>query len=130
VILGIYKRVRCMVSKRGMLNYIVFIVLMTSCATFIEVDEINQLKGYEKNIYVLNEDVKVDKLTLRKGEEIRLYIKVEDESIKVYGYPADKSLLKAERVLILYLFNDDFKDSRFNKELFDNKLYSIIKQKC
>jgi type II secretion system-associated lipoprotein len=118
-----------MVSKRGMLNYIVFIVFMTSCATFIEVDEINQLRGYEKNIYVLHKDVKVDKLTLRKGEEIRLYIKVEDESIKVYGYPADKSFLKAERVLILYLFNDDFKDSRFNKELFDNKLYSIIKQK-
>jgi type II secretion system-associated lipoprotein len=124
-----YSGVRCGVSMRGILSYIVLIIFLASCATFIEEEEINQLKIYEKDIYVLYEDVKVDKFSLKKGEDIRLYIKVEEESIKVYGYSSDKSFLKAERVLLLYLFNDDFKDSRFDKGIFEKKLYSIVKQK-
>lgn len=114
---------------RGMLSYIVLVVFLASCATFIEEGEINQLRDYERERYILKEDVKVGALSLKKGQDIRLYIKVEEESIKVYGYSSEKSFLKAERVLLLYLFNDDFKDSRFDKGMFEKKLYAIVEQK-
>ena len=121
--------VLCRVSMRGMLSYIVLVVFLASCATFIEEGEINQLRDYERERYILKEDVKVGALSLKKGQDIRLYIKVEEESIKVYGYSSEKSFLKAERVLLLYLFNDDFKDSRFDKGMFEKKLYAIVEQK-
>lgn|GEM_PF-673489 len=104
-------------------------LMLTSCATFIEEKEIDQLKKYEEKLYVVKDDVTVGKYSLQQGQQIKLLIKVGDSSIRVYGYSAEKGFLKADRVLILYLFDDSFKNSRYDRMIFEKKLYALVAPK-
>lgn len=114
--------------RRG-LSAALITLMLTSCATFIEEEEIDRLKEYEDKLYTIKDDVTVGKYSLHKGQQIKLLIKVGDDSIKVYGYSAAKGFLKADRVLILYLFDDNFKNSRYDKMIFEKKLYTLVAPK-
>jgi type II secretion system-associated lipoprotein len=114
--------------RRGLSGALIALML-TSCATFIEEEEIDQLKKYEEKLYIIKDTVTVGKYSLDKGQQIKLLIKVGDDSIKVYGYSAAKGFLKADRVLILYLFDDSFKNSRYDKMIFEKKLYALVAPK-
>lgn len=102
--------------------------LTLNCVTFLEEEEKVLVKNYEKGTYTIKRDVNVRDQTLKKNQKIKLFIICTDESIKVYGYPAEISILKSERVLILYLFEDDFKDTRYNKAAFEKKLFETIQR--
>lgn len=107
----------------------VMAVIFLACTTFILDEEIDGLKSVESGTYKMLKDVSVNDLSLSKGESVKLMIRANDTSIKVYAYSAEQDILKSKRVLILHLFQDDFKDERFSRDGFDSKLSDVVTRK-
>jgi type II secretion system-associated lipoprotein len=105
---------------------IIFALTLGSCTTFLMKDDILNIKDFEKKQYILKEDAGEGARSIKKGTRIKLYIMTGDDYIKVYCYPSSTDFLKAERALIIYLFDDDFEKSKFNIAFFENKLNSKV----
>jgi len=117
-----------------MKKFIIFSILISvsftfSCSSFIKDEQIPQIKKYENGIYILKKDIGKNNIRLLKGDEIKLYLHTGDNYIKVYCYPAHIDFLKSNRILLLYLFDDDFEKNLFDRKIFSEKLNSIIKSK-
>jgi len=102
------------------------ITLFLSCSSLVKDSYLPTLSDMEKPVYVMKSDVKIDDRILAKGQRVRIIITADDDWIKVHGYSADVDALKAERVLILFLFEDDFKDEEFDMKHFRDKLSDIV----
>jgi len=81
---------------------------------------------YQEGIYRMKQDVKVNELVLKKGEKVKLMVVVEEDAVKAYAYPANVSYLKADRVLILYMFDADFEEGVFDNKYFHSRLMEIV----
>jgi type II secretion system-associated lipoprotein len=101
-------------------------LILSSCTTFLKKDDISNIKNYEKKEYILKDDAGEGARSIKKGSKIKLYIITGDDYIKVYGYPSKTDFVKAERALIVYIFEDDFEKSKFNMDVFENKLYGKV----
>jgi type II secretion system-associated lipoprotein len=86
------------------------------------------LKKKEKNVYVLKKDVLIDDKGLKKGDRIKIVVTAGREWVKVYAYPKKVESLKAERYLILYLFEDDFPEKKFNTGYFNERLAEVVEK--
>lgn len=115
-----------MIRVAGILSIFILFLSLVSCDKFIRDEEIGILKQYEEKEYRLKKDVSRDDDELKKGSRVKLLVRPGDESIKVYCYSAEKKFLKAERILILYVFREDFKDEIFDIAVFEEKLYETV----
>jgi type II secretion system-associated lipoprotein len=104
----------------------VFVFMITACDIFIKKAEIDVLKEKEKKIYILKKDIDIEGKKLKKGEPVRIVIVPGKEWIKVLAYPAKVNDLKAERLLILYLFDDNFQQKKFDMNAFDEQLNTVV----
>ena len=107
------------------------LLVVSSCSSFIADEEVQKLKVYESDNgsyqeYVLLEETVRNGMVLAKGERVRILIVTDDEWIKVYAYRSSEDLLKSVRFLVLHMFNDDFPDSKFDREKYDLKLGKIV----
>ena len=75
---------------------------------------------------VMKKKIELDENKLDAGQRVKLYFILNENSIRVYAYPAEVEFLKSERLLILYLFEDDFKDGRYDKDYFYGKLNDVV----
>ena len=100
-----------------------------SCATFITDDQSNAIKNLEKNIYVLKEDAGEGNKLIKKAENIKLYVSTGKNFIKIYCYPANTDLLKAEKTLIVYMFDEDFENKKFNFSILQEELNKKVEKK-
>ena len=115
------------VLKRLLIPFIAGLFLCLSCDSFfIEKSSVDALKANEKKVYVLKKDIDVEGKKLKKGEEVRIVVSGGKEWIKVHAFPASANELKADRVLILYLFDDDFEKKKFNVDYFNEQLNGIV----
>lgn len=96
-----------------------------ACASFVEDEDMPVLKKLEDNIYVLKKDINISGQLVPKGREVKVVIVAGDDWLKVYSYPADADKLKAKRTLILYVFEEDFKEEKYSYEVFEKKLSEI-----
>lgn len=96
------------------------------CNSFIARSDQDSLKALEKGLYALKNEVTVEGRTFKKGEEVRIVVVPSDEWIKINAFKAGEAPLKAERILILYVFKDDFDDKRFNRALFDQRFAEVV----
>lgn len=106
-------------------------LLLVSCTPFLAKESLPQLRSYEKSIYVLKQDAVHRDYSLKKGQRVRLHLVTGSDFIKVYCYSADTHILKAERILVLYLFDSDFPKKIFDPGFFEEKLsgIAVIKSK-
>ncbi len=104
--------------------------VFVSCSSFIKKEELPLLREYEKGEYVMKQDVKHGEYTAVKGQAVKLLVVTGSEHLKIYVYPADKEVLKADRVLIIYLFEEDFPDSSFNVKTLEQKLSGVVEPKA
>ncbi len=72
-------------------------------------------------------EIKHNDHLLAKGEKVKLHLRTNDSSIKVYAYPSSVDFLKANRVLVLQMFSEDFKQHIYVKEVFDKKLNNYVR---
>ena len=100
--------------------------LAVSCTTFMLDEQADDIMKLDKAVGTIKKPIARDDYKLEKGQKVRLQLLLNDASIKVYAYPSDVEFLKSNRLLVLYLFEDDFKDGRFNKKLFTDKLDEIV----
>lgn len=105
---------------------LVVFFIITSCGKFIRDEEIAFLKGYEGREYKLKKDAGREDIRLKSGDTVKLIVKTGDDSIKVYCYSSKEDFLKTERLLIIYVFREDFTDERFDTGVFEKKLYDIV----
>jgi type II secretion system-associated lipoprotein len=99
--------------------------LATACDVFIVKNDIEQLKELEKGTYILKKDFNVDGKILKKGETVKLKISTAKEWVKVHAYSTKVDELKAERVLILFLYDEKFKDKKFSRDYFNEQLNAV-----
>jgi type II secretion system-associated lipoprotein len=102
------------------------LVFLGSCGVFLRKEDSARLKDYEKREYVLRQDVSQGSALIKKGQRVRVQVIAGSENIKVYCREAGIDILKADRVLILYLFEDDFPKKEFDAKHFEEKLFAII----
>ncbi|PKL37648.1 MAG: hypothetical protein CVV44_14995 [Spirochaetae bacterium HGW-Spirochaetae-1] len=114
--------------KKATFIFLVFL-FGASCSSFVKETEQPLLRELESGIYILHEDVEMSGVLLKKNQEIRLVVNGGDDWIKVYGYPANEDKLRAPRVLIIYLFPEDFKDELFDMDVFREKLAAMASLK-
>ncbi len=103
------------------------ISFLVSCDSFIKKEDEPGIKEFEKDVYSLNEDIGNEDHSIKKGEKVKIFIVENDDFIKVYCYEAGSDFLKSERILILYLFNDDFPAKTFSIDLFKEKLFEKVR---
>jgi type II secretion system-associated lipoprotein len=118
--------------SRGILSVNIVIlmaaaIMVSSCSTFMLDEEAAGLKKYEGRVYTIKKEQTQGEQSLKNGQKIKIVVKPGKESIRVYGYDAGAEILKSSRVLILYLFNDDFTNKRFDRKTFEEKLYGVVK---
>ena len=114
--------------RKQLYCFFVIPVFILSCSKLVKDEHLPALSDLEKPVYIMKTDVKLDERILTKGQHVRIIIVPGDEWIKVYAYPAESDPLKAERVNVLYLFEDDFKDEKFDMAVFRQKLGEIVEE--
>lgn len=112
--------------KRIVVALLACLHLLTACDVFIEKKNADALKEYEKKIYALKKDVDVEGRKLKKGDDVKIVVTVGKDWVKVHAFPARENDLKAERILILYLFDDDFDKKKFNAGVFNDQLLAVV----
>ncbi|MCL2026017.1 MAG: hypothetical protein FWG92_04340 [Leptospirales bacterium] len=106
-----------------------FVLFVLSCSSFIAKEHDEQLNMLEQHTYIMLKDVNVEQKNLARRQSVKIIITRGDDSIKVYAYEASVDILKSERVLILYLFADDFPEEKFDFDFFLSKLNEVIVRK-
>jgi type II secretion system-associated lipoprotein len=124
------KMTRKTIPAEKMIHVKIFFVsallLLFSCTTFLLEENIENLKKLENSTYTLKQEVIIDNKKLEKGQRVKLHIKTNDNSVRVYAYPADTDFLKSHRLLVLQMFDADFKNDQFDKAVFREKLFNVI----
>ncbi len=112
--------------KRLLIPVMAVLFVCVSCDSFfIEKGGVEALKAYENKVYVLKKDIDVGGKKLKKGEDIRIVVSAGKGWVKVHAFPARENELKADRVLVLYLFDDDFQNNKFNIDFFNEQLSAV-----
>lgn len=109
---------------------LIILLLLAGCSSFIKEEQVERVKQYEYYIFTLKQDLVIEnEVRLTSETDVRLYFITSNDFIKVYAYPADKTYLKTDHSLLLYLFEEDFTDENFDQATFDEKLFALVQKK-
>jgi len=116
-------------QKHWFLVFFIFAgLLYTGCSSFIPDEEINRVKlKYQAGDYLLLQDIERNGTTLVKGTIVKLTVVPGDEWIKFYVYDTKEQLLSSNRLILLYLFEDDFSEKEYNREVVESELAKLVK---
>lgn len=105
------------------------LMFATACDVFVPAGELDALRARESKVYVLKNDLEVEGKKLAKGEDVRIRITTGSDWIKVRAYPAKADELKADYVLLLFVFDDEFKNNKYNVAYFNERLGALLAEK-
>jgi type II secretion system-associated lipoprotein len=105
------------------------LLFIPACDVFVPGKEMKALEEREKKIYVLKSDLDVGGKKLKKGDEVRIKVTTGSDWIKVHAYPARVDELKADYLLLLYVFDDDFEKKKFSADYFAGRLSAVLVEK-
>ncbi|MDH4199838.1 MAG: type II secretion system-associated lipoprotein [Spirochaetia bacterium] len=110
---------------------ILFLLLLTAMVhctiSFVKDDELRTLESQYTGIYSVKKDINVtNDNILRAGTRIRLYFLSGTNSIKVYAYDFDEPRENALGKNILYLFESDFPENKFQKEILEKRISELL----
>lgn len=112
------------------LPLLVFLCLFAaSCSSFMTSEQEDSLRELESYEYIMRKAVAVEKRSLAKNQAVKLNIAHGDDYIKVYAYPASIDVLKADSVLIVYLFEEDFPGVKFDLDFVLQSLDEFVARK-
>ena len=108
------------------------VLMFVLACSFMPRKERDALSAYEKGTYIAQQDIVINAesgIYLRKGSAVTLKIATGTDWVKVYGFDAAKDPLTAPQVLILYMFDTDFKNEKFNMAEFSAALDALMRLK-
>jgi type II secretion system-associated lipoprotein len=100
-----------MIIKRLSIKKLLALCLLIPACSSISTKDLERFSELEGYTYVMRKDITVNERTLAKNQLVKIIIARGDDNVKVYAYPASVDVLKADRVLLLYLFDDDFPEA-------------------
>ena len=108
--------------------FVIGVLSISACSTFMKDEDIDRVTlKYQEGEYVLIDELKRDNLSLPKNTAVKLLVETSSDWVKIYAYDSKEELLKSTRVLLLYLFDSDFPDEKFNQEFFDSEMNKLVK---
>ena len=111
--------------------FFVFIIcIIQQCSgRFVNQVELKKLKEQYNGNYVMKKPVDIgNNLKARVGEKVKIYFVSTSNSIKVYAYSYQEPRESSLGNNILYLFEDDFPDEKWDHNLLNKKLNDIIRK--
>lgn len=102
------------------------LLFVLACDVFVPGKDLDTLREKESRVYVLKSDLEIDGKKLKKGEEVRIKITPGSGWIKVHAYPARSDELKAEYLLLLFVFDDEFEKNKYNAGYFNERLGALV----
>lgn len=105
-------------------------LLITGCSSFIlDADSEKISLKYQAGEYVLLSDLNRNDRIFPKDSIVKLIVVTSDEWVKIYVYNSSEELLESTRLLLLYMFEDDFPDQKFSQEYFEAELLKLVRHK-
>ncbi len=106
------------------------VLFSAGCSSFVPEEDSERISlKYQAGEFVLLEDINRNNLVFSKGSVVKLLVVTGDDWVKIYAYNSNEELLASTRFLLLYLFEDDFTDKKFNQEFLDGELLKIVRPK-
>jgi type II secretion system-associated lipoprotein len=111
---------------------VLFLLLVSfagaGCSSMMKPEDADNLKVLEKDRYQLKTDVYNNGMpVLKSGMFVRVTVQSSSTWVKVYARKSEEDPLKADRFLLLYMFDEDFKDSMFDRAAFDKRFNDLVK---
>ena len=96
---------------------------------FVKKDEIQYLEKKYAKEYVTKQKIDIgNNQFMKSGMKVLLFFSSGSESVKVYAYPANQPREEAQGKNILYLFETDFPDEKYKREIFEEKLAALVEE--
>ena len=104
------------------------VVLQILCSgRFVKREELEYLNKRYSGVYTVIKPVEISHGQLMEaGMKVRLYFRADSESLKVYAYPYNALREEALGKNIMHLFEEDFTDEEYVREVFEKKLAEIL----
>jgi type II secretion system-associated lipoprotein len=112
----------------AIVSFMLLVLTVAGCKSFVEKEEVEDLRSLEEGTYILLKDLEFEDEKLRRGTRVKLIISADKDWIKVYARDATVDPLEARRFLLLYMFEDQFPEEGFKKELFMEKLKEQVRK--
>lgn len=106
---------------------LILLASILSCKSFVPDEGVEKLEKWEDSRYVLLKDITHGDLTLKSGTAVGIITVTGKDWVKIYGYDASVDLLVAERVLLLYLFEDVFPDEKYDETVVQARFAEIAR---
>jgi type II secretion system-associated lipoprotein len=107
---------------------IIGILFVSACSSFIKDADVDRITSkYQEGEYVLIEDLTRNDVTLPKNSAVKLLVETSGDWVKIYAYDSKEELLKSTRVLLLYFFDSDFPNEKFDQEFFDSEVNKMVR---
>jgi type II secretion system-associated lipoprotein len=106
---------------------VLFLAMVSGCATMIDKVHKTKIDEFEKKTYTLLNEEAVVGQPFKKGTKVKLVIISGSDWVKVYAYNSNEDVLNASRSLILYLFKEDFPTQKFEFKILEKKLFEKVK---
>ncbi|MDH4263915.1 MAG: type II secretion system-associated lipoprotein [Spirochaetia bacterium] len=105
-------------------------IFLAGCTlSYVKDDTLKSLEKKYEGVYVCTKDLPIgNDEFVKSGTRVRLYFQSGTNSLKVYAYPFDISREQSIGKNILYLFDTDFPDNKFEEVVLDSKLKEIVKK--
>jgi type II secretion system-associated lipoprotein len=117
-----------MIKRHLRIIFIIGLASISACSSFIKEADVNSITlKYQEGEYVLLDDLTRNNVTISKNTAVKLLVETSSDWIKIYAYDSKEELLKSTRLLLLYLFDTDFPDEKFNQELFDSEVNKMVR---
>jgi len=117
-----------MIKKYLRLFFIIGVLPISACSTFMKDEDIDRVTlKYQEGEYVLIDELKRDNVSLPKNTAVKLLVETSSDWVKIYAYDSKEELLKSTRLILLYLFDTDFPNERFDQELFDSEMNKLVR---
>ena len=117
-----------MIKKYLRLFFIIGVLSISACSTFMKDEDIDRVTlKYQEGEYVLIDELKRDNVSLPKNSAVKLLVETSSDWVKIYAYDSKEELLKSTRLILLYLFDTDFPNERFDQELFDSEMNKLVR---
>jgi type II secretion system-associated lipoprotein len=106
------------------------VLFSAGCSSFVPEEDSERITlKYQAGEYVLLDDINRNNIVFSKGSIVKLLVVTGDDWVKIYAYNSNEELLSSKRFLLLYLFEDDFPDEKFNQEFLDAELLKAVRPK-
>ncbi len=102
------------------------LLIVPACDVFVPGNDMSALRERENRLYVMKNDLEIDGKKLKKGEDVRIKITTGSDWIKVHAFPARADELKAEYLLLLFVFDDEFEKNKYNAGYFNERLAALV----